>query len=388
MPRKICVITGSRAEYGLLRPLLRRIETSEKLDLQLIITGAHTSAQHGMTISEIKRDGFSAEHCVDLVLGDSELDVVTSTGSAISQIAQLFKGLKPAIVLLLGDRYETFAAAVAATFLNLPIVHIHGGEVTLGAIDDALRHAITKMSYLHLVSTDCYRQRVIQMGEDPSRVFDVGALGVENVLHEPRITKNELEQSLGINFREQNILITHHPVTSQSAYKNEIDDILYALADFSDIGLIFTSANADAGGMAINEKIRHFTAHHDNASFFVSFGSPIYLSVLAQCCGVVGNSSSGIFEAPLMGNWVLNIGPRQDGRLMPENVISVDSKSNIKQLIKKLLEGKQSVVESKVSFIFGTGDTSRRICKLLEDFDVRPKSGTEFYDLAGSPNAK
>ncbi len=387
MPRKICVITGSRAEYSLLRPLLRRIETSEKLDLRLIITGAHTSAQHGMTISEIKRDGFPTKHCVDLVLGDSELDVATSTGFAISQMAQLFKGLQPAIVLLLGDRYETFAAAVAATFLNLPIVHIHGGEVTLGAIDDALRHAITKMSYLHLVSADRYRQRVIQMGENPSRVFDVGALGVENVLHEPKIPKNELEQSLGIKFRDQNILITHHPVTAQRGYENEIDDILYTLADFPEIGLIFTSANADAGGAAINEKIRQFTAQHDNAHFFVSFGSPIYLSVLAQCCGVVGNSSSGIFEAPLMGKWVVNIGPRQDGRLMPDNLISVDSKSDIKQLIKQLLVGEQSVVEGKVSSIFGTGDTSRRICKLLEDFDVQPKSGTEFYDLAGCPVA-
>ena len=388
MPRKICVITGSRAEYGLLRPLLRRIETSEKLDLRLIITGAHTSALHGMTISEIKRDGFSTKHCVDLVLGDSDLDVAKFTGSAISQMAQLLKSLQPAIVLLLGDRYETFAAAVAATLLNLPIVHIHGGEITRGAIDDALRHSITKMSSLHLVSNDRYKRRVIQMGENPSRVFDVGALGVENVLHEPKIPKTELEQSLGIKFLDQNILITHHPVTAKKGYDNEIDDILLALEEFPEIGLIFTSANADAGGSAINEKIRQFTAQHNNAHFFVSFGSPIYLSVLAQCCGVVGNSSSGIFEAPLMGNWVVNIGPRQDGRLMPGNVMSVDSKSNIKQLIKRLLLGEQSVVKGKVSFIFGTGDTSRRICKLLEDFDVQPKSETEFYDLAGCPIAK
>jgi UDP-N-acetylglucosamine 2-epimerase len=152
--------------------------------------------------------------------------------------------------------------------------------------------------------------------------------------------------------------------------------------------LIFTSANADAGGVAINQKIRHFTALHDNACFFVSFGSPIYLSVLAQCCGIVGNSSSGIFEAPTMGKWVVNIGPRQNGRLMSDNIISVDSTSNIKQVIKKLLLGEQSIVEGKVSFIFGTGDTSKRICKLLEDFDVQPKSGTGFYDLAGCPIAK
>ena len=301
MTRKICVITGSRAEYGLLRWLMKEIDIDPDLDLQLIVTGTHLSSSFGLTYREIESDGFSIDKTVDIVDElDSTLGLMKSISNALSGIGLALRELRPDIILILGDRYEIFAAATAALVERIPIAHIHGGETTEGIYDEAFRHSITKMSHIHFTSTEAYRKRVIQLGESPDRVFLVGALGVDAIARVSFLTKEELETKLDYRFLNKNLLITYHPSTLESDFGiQELKELLLSLSELKDTGLIFTMANADPSGQEISELISNFVQKNQNSRAYASLGQNTYFSLLKNIDGVIGNSSSGLL-------WTLN----------------------------------------------------------------------------------
>jgi GDP/UDP-N,N'-diacetylbacillosamine 2-epimerase (hydrolysing) len=324
--RKVCVVTGSRSEYGLLYPILIGIKMSNMLDLQLISTSAHQSSQFGMTFKQIENDGFSINEKIDnLIASDKKASIPKSTGIVTLRLSDSFERLKPDIVLLLGDRYETHAAATTAMLMTIPIAHIHGGEITEGAVDEQIRHSITKMSYLHFCSTEIYRNRVIKMGEDPKRVFVSGAPGIDNILNLKLLSKDELEKELGWVFSSQSALFTFHPETLyDEKISKEIDNILNILKRFS-FNILFTYANADLGGKVINKKIEGFCKINKSKYKVVkSLGQIRYLSAMKNVDLLIGNSSSGIIEAASFEKPVVNIGDRQKGRLRGKNVIDCD----------------------------------------------------------------
>lgn len=323
MKRKICVVTGTRAEFGLLRWVMNDIQNRDDLQLQIVATGSHLSKQHGETVNEITEAGFTIDYKVEMLLSsDTSTAVTKSIGLGLIGFADAFAVLEPDIVVLLGDRYEMLGAATAALIGNIPIAHLHGGEVTEGAIDDSIRNAITKMSHLHFVAHDEYRKRVIQMGEAPEHVFLVGGLGVDAIMHLQLVGRAELERSLGFKFGLKNLLITYHPVTLdlEQSY-SECLTLLSALSTIEDTRLIFTLPNADTGNQQIRDKIIDFVSHSQNAVLFESMGQLRYLSCLQFVDGVIGNSSSGILEAPSMGIGTVNIGTRQRGRLFAASVL-------------------------------------------------------------------
>ena len=321
--RKVCVVTGSRAEYGLFYPILIKIRESNKLELQLICTSSHLSSEYGLTYKQIKSDGFSIIEKIDnLYLTDTKASIAKSSGLATSLLSDSFERVQPDIVLLLGDRYETHAAATAALLMNIPIAHIHGGEITEGAVDEQIRHSITKMSHLHFCATELYRQRVIQMGEESERVFNSGAPGIDNIINFNLLAKKELEESLEWELSSKCALFTFHPATLE---KNEVtydlDIILNILKTFS-FNVLFTYANADEGGKRINKKIEQFCNMSSSKYKVVkSLGQLKYLSAMKNVDLIIGNSSSGIIEAASFQKPVINIGDRQKGRLRSKNVI-------------------------------------------------------------------
>ncbi len=318
MPRRIAVITGTRAEYGLLSWLMKEIQADPELDLQLIVTGAHLSPEFGLTWSEIEADGFSLDARVEMLLsGDSPVAVTKSLGLGIIGFADALDRLKPHMLVILGDRYEMLGAAAAASFAGVPVAHIHGGEITLGAYDDAFRHAITKMSSLHFVAREEYRRRVIQMGESPETVFTVGPACADALLRQPLPTREELESSLGISLEDPLLLVTYHPETrSPVPSDRQIIELLAALGEIPEATVIFTGANADTDGRIINQRAAEFCEACPEKRIFVqSLGRKRYWGVLAVVGAVVGNSSSGILEAPLLGTPAVNIGRRQEGRI-------------------------------------------------------------------------
>jgi|APSaa5957512535_1039671.scaffolds.fasta_scaffold16692_2 UDP-hydrolysing UDP-N-acetyl-D-glucosamine 2-epimerase len=321
--RKICVVTGSRAEYGLFYPILIKIQESNKLVLQLITTSSHHSSDFGLTYKEIENDGFIIDDKIkNLSLSDSKVSIVKSSGLATSLLSESFERLQPDIVLLLGDRYETHAAATAAMLMNISIAHIHGGEITEGAVDEQIRHSITKMSYLHFCSTETYRKRIIQMGEDPKRVFNSGAPGIDNIKNLTLLTKWELEEELNWQLNSKFALFTYHPVTlEETNIEEDIETILNVL-DIFNLSILFTYANADSGGRIINQKIEEFCKKQPKKyKVFKSLGQFKYLSAMKHVDLVIGNSSSGIIEAASFKKPVVNIGYRQKGRLKGKNVI-------------------------------------------------------------------
>ena len=322
--RKICVVTGTRAEYGLLSRLMRLIKESDQTELQIIATNMHLSPKYGNTYKEIEKDGFVIDKKIPIL--DDEKDeanaTIKSMAKALSGFADAYDELKPDLVVVLGDRYEILAAATAALIECIPIAHIHGGEITEGAYDDAIRHSITKMSHLHFTSTEEYRRRVIQLGEQPERVFYVGALGVENITSIPLMAKEEVEESIGFMIDRNTILVTYHPVTlSRVDVKTLIKDFLSALQERTNLRIVFTMPNSDNGGSIISKEIEQFVArNNDRAVSFKSLGIKRYLSLMKQVSAVVGNSSSGILEAPSFRIPTLNIGDRQTGRVAAESV--------------------------------------------------------------------
>ena len=384
MVRKICVVTGTRAEYGLLRPLLLILKNDPEIELQLIVTGSHLSAQHGSTVNEIEADGFtpSAKLPVDLV-DDSKLGVAKAMAQTTSQIAESFSRLTPDAVVLLGDRYEILAAAQAALIIGTPIAHIHGGEVTTGAFDDSIRHAITKLSSLHFVAAQEYARRVVQLGEQPSSVFIVGSLGVEIALKTEPMSREDLRKSLNIELNSPILLVTYHPTTrSSDSVTAEIDQVLSALDNFSYCSIVFTGVNADPGNSAITNQIKEFVqAEPKSRSLHQSLGQHKYLSLLSLCDVVVGNSSSGIIEAPTFGKPTVNIGSRQNGRLRADSIIDVGvAKQEIQTAIETALSSTWRERCSKSVSAYGSGNTAQDIADILKNAELTLHK--IFFDLS------
>jgi len=354
--RKICVVTGSRAEYGLFCPILIKIQESNKLELQLISTSSHHSSEYGLTYKQIENDGFTIDDKINnLFSSDSSSSIVKSTAKATSLLSDSFDRLRPDIVLLLGDRYETHAAATAAMLMNIPIAHIHGGEITEGAVDEQIRHSITKMSYLHFCSTETYRKRVIQMGEDPARVFNSGAPGIDNITNLNLLTKQKLEKELNWKLTSKSALFTYHPVTlEESDVEIDLEVILSILETFN-LNILFTYANADLGGKVINQKIEQFCKIQPAKYKVVkSLGQIKYLSAMKYVDLLVGNTSSGIIEAASFKKPVVNIGDRQKGRLRGENVIDCNLDS-LQESIKLALSSSFRNKIKNLENIYGTG---------------------------------
>ncbi len=322
--RKICVITGSRAEYGLLSGLMKQIDESEDLKLQVIATNMHLSPEFGLTYKEIEKDGFVIDKRVEMLLSsDTSSATAKSVGLGMIGFADAYEDLRPDLIVVLGDRYEILAAVSAALFFKIPVAHLHGGEITEGAYDDAIRHAITKMSHLHFTSTEEYRKRVIQLGESPDRVFNVGAIGVENIKKGSFLSKEELENSLGFKLGDKSLLVTFHPVTLETCTAREqCDNLLEVLARHPEYRIIFTLPNSDTDGRVIIDCIKDFVAkNEDRAIAFKSLGKLRYLSALKYVSAAIGNSSSGILEVPSFGIPTLDIGDRQKGRIAAKSVV-------------------------------------------------------------------
>ena len=318
MSHKVCIITGTRAEYGLLKPLINKIYQSETLELQLVITGMHLSAEFGLTYKEIEYDGYPITSKIEMLLSsDTSVGITKSMGVAILGFADYFVQYKPDLTVILGDRYEMLMAATASMVAKIPIAHIHGGELTEGVMDDAIRHSITKMSHIHFTSTEEHRNRVIQLGEQPHCVFNVGALGIENIKNLKLLEKEELEKQLEFQFTEKTIMVTYHPVTMEDiSSKKQFDSILDVIREHKELSVIFTKANADMDGRIINQMIDDFVfVHKERCAVYTSLGQLRYLSALQFCKAVVGNSSSGIIEVPSFGIPTVNIGERQRRRL-------------------------------------------------------------------------
>lgn len=374
--RKICVVTTSRADFGLLHGLMACIQRDPALRLQVVATGMHLAQQHGSTVREIEAAGVRIDRRIDLRLrDDSGLDNAKSIGHGVTVFADALKELKPAIVVLLGDRFELFAPAIAALMLRIPIAHIHGGERSEGAIDEAVRHAVTKMASLHFAATKSYRRRIIQMGESPARVFNFGAPGLDALFHEPLMSRADLERDLQISFDEPIALVTYHPETQdQASGREQIDTVLSAI-DKSGIRAVFTMANADAGGAAINERIQKMCARHpERFRWIANLGRRRYLSCMKHFSVMVGNSSSGLTEAPSFRLPVVNIGDRQRGRVRAKNIIDVPrDQDSIQKGIKRGISPRfrASLKRMRNPYDrFHDGRSSERIKNVLRDVEL------------------
>ena len=384
MNRKICVITGSRADYGLLRRVINGIKCDPDLTLQLVVTGTHLSKDYGSTYEEVKRDGFEINGVIHTV-GDSDSPaaIAESMGLGLTGFGSIFEKLKPDLLVVLGDRFEIFAATTAALVARIPVAHIHGGEVTEGAFDDAIRHSITKMSNLHFVATKKSRKRVIQLGEDPNSVFLVGGLGVDAINNVELLTREELQIELGIKLLDKSLLITFHPETLGSKdAAMQFKELLYALELLEDTTLVFTMPNADTGGKGIDKLIEQFVNSNLNAHYFKSLGQLKYLSTVAQVDGVIGNSSSGILEVPSFKKGTINIGDRQKGREKALSIIDCEAeRESIKIGIKKLFS--QNFKKSLAGVVnpYGDGGASERVVAVLRSVFIEQGTKKSFHDL-------
>ena len=384
MNRKICEVTGTRAEYGLLRRLLLILKNDPQIELQLVVTGSHLSPSHGMTIDEIESDGFVpiAKLSVDLS-DDSKLATVKAMANVTSQIAETLSSLKPDVVVLLGDRYEILAAAQAALILDIPVAHIHGGEITSGAFDDSIRHAITKMSSLHFVAAQEYAKRVVQLGEQPGSVFNVGSLGVENALASELMNKSDLSKALNVELKNPILLVTYHPTTrSTMSVTEEIDQVLSALENFSYCTIVFTGVNADPGNAEVSTRIAKFVQRDPKLrSLHASLGQNKYLSLLNLCDVVIGNSSSGIIEAPAFGKPTINIGNRQDGRLRANSIIDVGvAKQEIQTAIETALSPTWRERCAKTVSSYKSSNTAQLIADTLKNAELNLHK--TFFDIS------
>lgn len=382
--KNICVVTGTRAEYGLLRWVMEGIRKSPELKLQLIVTGMHLSPEFGMTVDTIEADGFTIDRKVEMLLSsDTAVGVTKSMGMGMIGFADALSELKPDLMLVLGDRFEIFSAAASAMIARIPIAHLHGGELTEGVIDEPIRHSITKMSHLHFVAADEYRQRVIQLGEQPERVFNVGGLGVDNMLRLKLLSRDELESTLDFKMSKRNLLITFHPVTLENdTSAQQMDVLLDALSELSETGLIFTMPNADTDGRVLFRQIEAFCAQHPNACAHTSLGQLRYLSCLQHVDGVVGNSSSGLTEAPSFKKGTINIGDRQRGRLKASSVIDCSPDLNsIRKALEKLYSVEFKKILETVKNPYGKGGATENIVRILEGASVNGLLKKGFFDL-------
>ena len=382
--RKICFVTGTRAEYGLLSRLMRLVKEDNDLQLQVIATNMHLMPEYGETYKEIEKDGFTIDKKVYMHKpSDDAHGIISSMAEEMQGMNDALSELKPDILVLLGDRYEILVAAQVALIHRIPIAHIHGGEVTEGAFDDAIRHSVTKMSSLHFTSCDEYRHRVIQMGEQPSRVFDVGSLGVENIKAVPLMTKDELEASLDFKIDTQTILVTYHPVTLGGDPAKDIREFLDALDQFKDLKVIFTMPNSDTGRDAIALAVENYVKNHSNrAKAYTSLGLKRYLSTLQFVKAAVGNSSSGIIEVPSFGIPTLNIGDRQKGRLASKSVVNCGtSKDEVIAGLKLCLSEEMQKAAKTYENPYAKPDTANLIYQELKNVELAGLNLKTFYDL-------
>ncbi len=364
--RKICTVTGSRADYGLLYWIIKGISEDPDLELQIVATGMHLSPEFGYTVQVILDDGFTVHKQVEMLLsGDSAESITKSIGLGVMGFADAFRDLKPDIIVVLGDRFEIFSAVQAALIARIPVAHIAGGDVTEGAYDEAMRHAITKMSHLHFATNEAATMRLQQLGEDPGHVYNVGSPGIDYIRRMIFLTRDELEKDLNIKFLKRNFLVTFHPSTLDPEHPGkQFAQVLKALDHFPETGIVFTRTNADSNGRTINRTIDDYLSTHSNAYCFTSLGQLRYLSLINEVDAVVGNSSSGLYEVPSLHKPTVNIGDRQKGRLMAESVISCPSKAGeIENALWRALNMDCSAVRNP----YGDGYASERIIAILKD---------------------
>jgi GDP/UDP-N,N'-diacetylbacillosamine 2-epimerase (hydrolysing) len=384
MNRKICVITGARADYGLLRWVIQGIKDDPELTLQIIATGMHLSPEFGLTYKAIEQDGFQIDRKVEMLTSsDTAVGIAKSMGLGMIGFADALNELQPDLIVVLGDRFEIFSAVSAAMVARIPVAHLHGGEATEGLIDESIRHSITKMSQLHFVAAEVYRQRVIQLGEQPNRVFLVGGLGIDNIKRLQLLTRSDLEASLDFKFGAKNLLVTFHPVTLETATAGiQMQELLAALAKLKDTQLIFTLPNADTDGRTLIKMIRNFVEQHPNARAFNSLGQLRYLSCIAQVDGVVGNSSSGLLEVPSFKKGTINIGERQKGRLQAQSVINCEpTHGSITSALSQLYSADFQARLLKVVNPYGEGGASQSIVSTIKSISLDEILKKRFHDM-------
>jgi len=384
MSRKICVITSGRADYGLLRGVMHAINNESELQLQIIASGSHLSADLSSSYAAIEADGFVVNKQIPSIMGDdSPIGVSQSMGLAVAGFASAFASLRPDIVLVLGDRYEIFSAVAAALVARIPVAHIHGGELTLGAYDDAMRHCITKMPHLHFVAAEAYKKRVIQLGESPETVFMVGGLGIDSMMHEEPLDRNGLEAALDFALGPKNLLITFHPTTlSPISATEQISQLLIALERLSNTHFIFTAPNVDNGGREIIEKLEKFTSGKPHSKIYTYLGQQRYYACLQHCDVIVGNSSSGILEAPSFKIPTVNIGTRQDGRLRALSVIDCDvTADSIGAAIQLAYSQKFQAQLKDVENPYGRGGAIPKIVNVLKEYPLKDIISKKFFDF-------
>jgi GDP/UDP-N,N'-diacetylbacillosamine 2-epimerase (hydrolysing) len=383
--RKILVITGTRAEYGLMRWLIQYLQDDSDIELQIVATGMHLSPEFGLTFKTIIEDGFEINRRVEMLLSsDTSIGLSKSMGLGMISFAEVYNDLNPDIILVLGDRFEIFAAVASAMVSRIPVAHIHGGEATEGLIDEPIRHSITKMSHIHFTATEVYRNRVIQLGEQPDKVFFTGSPGLDNISELKLYNKDEFEKSINFKIGEKCLLITFHPVTLEkgtSAY--QFDELLEAIEYFKDYKVIFTLPNADTDGRIVIEKIQRYVSINPNKSVaFTSMGQIRYLSALKHVCMVIGNSSSGLTEVPSFKIPTINIGDRQQGRIKADSVI--DCLSSKEEIIKSISLGLSLEFQSKLQNIqnpYGSGGASKKIVEILKNIDLKNLLKKQFHNI-------
>ena len=385
MSRKICVVTGSRAEYGLLRWVMEGIRQAPDLELQVIVTGMHLSPEFGLTYREIEKEGFVIDAKIEMLISsDTPIGLTKSIGLGTIGFADAYGCLEPDIVVVLGDRFEILAATQAAFFAGICISHISGGEVTEGAFDDTIRHCITKMARYHFVAAEAYRRRIMQLGEQPDCIFNVGSPGLDNIERLPLFTRDELCANIGLDTGRPFFLVTHHPTTvGESAPAQSMQALLDALDEFPSFAVLLTKSNADIGGRALNSMVDSYAmAHPDRVMAATSLGQLNYLSAMRHCAAVVGNSSSGIVEAPAMGIPTVNIGKRQHGRLKASSVIDcVENHACIVEAIKQSVTAEFRQIATKTVSLYGNCNASTLILNKLKELSINRRHPKRFYDL-------
>lgn len=386
MIKKICVVTGTRAEYGLLKPLIETINNKKEYELKLVVTGMHLSPEFGLTYKSIENDGYNIDEKIEILMSsDTSVGTTKSMALAMISFSEYFNRTKPDLLIVLGDRYEIFSVSIAATLAHIPIAHLHGGETTEGAYDEVFRHSITKMSYLHFASTKEYANRIIQLGEEPQRVFDVGAIGVENIVKMKLMSLSELEESIGFKLDVPFGLVTFHPVTLESGTSREqVTELLNSLDKFKNMKFIITKANSDNDGRIINKLLDdYYEKNKERVILFTSMGQLRYLSAMKYCSMVIGNSSSGIIEAPTFRIPTINIGDRQKGRIQAVSVINCRPiEKEITESINKVLDGKYFEVLKNMKNPYGDGETVEKIMEIIDTvLDKKVDLKKKFYDL-------
>jgi len=383
-PRTICVVTGTRAEYGLLYWLMKEIQATDGLELQIIATGMHLSPEFGLTYQQIESDGFVIDKKIEMLLSsDTEVGITKSMGIGMVGFADALNDLKPDLMVVLGDRYEIFVATSAAMIAKIPVAHLHGGEATEGMIDEAIRHSITKMSQLHFTATETYRSRIIQLGEQPDHVFNVGGTGIDNIVRLQLLDRDEFQKAIDFELGEKNILVTFHPVTLENATAEaQFQSLLDVLAE-EDLHVIFTKANADTNGRVINAMIDLFVSENpDRSVCFTSMGQLRYLSALQFMDGVIGNSSSGLLEVPSFKIGTIDIGDRQRGRIKAESVIDCQpDHSSIRIAISQLISEEFREKARSVINPYGAGGTAEKIVAVLKEVSLKGILKKSFYDI-------